>query len=41
MANRIVVLEEGAIIDIGTHEELLHRCEYYRNLNDSQSAEFQ
>ncbi len=41
MANRIVVLEEGAIIDIGTHEELLRRCEYYRNLNDSQSAEFQ
>lgn len=41
MANRIVVLEEGAIIDIGTHEELLHRCEYYRNLNDSQSAELQ
>lgn len=41
MANRIVVLEDGAIIDVGTHEELLQRCEYYRNLNESQSAEFQ
>jgi len=41
MANRIVVLEDGAIVDVGTHEELLQRCEYYRNLNESQSAEFQ
>lgn len=41
MANRIVVLEEGTITDIGTHDELLARCEYYRNLNESQSAEFQ
>ncbi len=41
MANRIVVLEEGTITDVGTHDELLARCEYYRNLNESQSAEFQ
>lgn len=41
MANRIVVLEDGTITDIGTHDELLARCEYYRNLNESQSAEFQ
>jgi len=41
MADRIIVLEEGVITDIGTHEELLLRCDYYRNLNESQSAEFQ
>ena len=41
MAKRIVVLEEGTITDVGTHDELLARCEYYRNLNESQSAEFQ
>lgn len=41
MANRIFVLEDGAIVDVGTHEELLQRCDYYRNLNESQSAEFQ
>lgn len=41
MADRIIVLEEGSISDVGTHEELLQRCEYYRNLNESQSAEFQ
>ncbi len=41
MADRIIVLEEGVITDIGTHDELVLRCDYYRNLNESQSAEFQ
>jgi ATP-binding cassette subfamily B protein len=41
MANRILVLDEGKLTHIGTHEELLDNCEYYKNLNDSQSAENQ
>ncbi len=29
---RIVVFHQGKILDDGTHEELLERCEHYRNL---------
>jgi ATP-binding cassette, subfamily B, bacterial HlyB/CyaB len=31
-ANSIVVLERGAVYDIGTHEELLERCDIYAGL---------
>jgi ATP-binding cassette, subfamily B, bacterial HlyB/CyaB len=31
-ANRIVVLERGAVYDTGTHEELLERCDIYAGL---------
>ena len=41
MANRILVLDEGSLTYMGTHDELLVSCEYYKNLNDSQSAENQ
>lgn len=41
MANRILVLDDGKLTHMGTHDELLVSCEYYKNLNDSQSAENQ
>lgn len=31
-ADRIVMLEKGCVVDVGTHEELLERCEKYRGL---------
>jgi len=35
-ADRIVVVEEGRVVDQGTHEELLERCDLYRNLYELQ-----
>jgi ATP-binding cassette subfamily B protein len=34
LADEIVVLDEGRIVDRGTHEELLDRCELYREIAD-------
>lgn len=37
--DRIVVLEEGALSDVGTHEELLARSQIYREVYESQMRE--
>jgi len=31
-ADRIVVLDEGTVVDVGAHEDLVERCELYRSL---------
>ncbi len=36
-ADMIIVLDNGRIVDCGTHEELLRRCEIYREVHDSQT----
>jgi ATP-binding cassette subfamily B protein/subfamily B ATP-binding cassette protein MsbA len=33
--DRVVLLEQGKVEDVGTHSELLGRCELYRRLNDA------
>ncbi|MDV3153626.1 MAG: ABC transporter ATP-binding protein [Candidatus Phytoplasma australasiaticum] len=35
-ADKIIVLDDGKIIDIGKHEELMHRCQIYKNIAFSQ-----
>lgn len=35
-ADKIIVLDDGKIADIGNHRELLDRCEVYREIYDSQ-----
>lgn len=37
-ADRIVMLEKGCVVDVGTHEELLERCGKYRDLINKQMA---
>ena len=36
-ADKIIVVDSGNIIDIGTHEELLSRCELYLEIHNSQN----
>ena len=38
-ADRIIVLDDGDIAGIGTHEELLKSCEIYREIHNSQTKE--
>ena len=35
-ADRIIVLDDGGMVGIGTHEELLETCETYRQIVESQ-----
>ena len=35
-ADRIVVMDQGRIVDQGTHAELLQRCETYRLIAQNQ-----
>lgn len=38
-ADRIIVLDEGRIAGIGTHQELMESCEVYREIVESQLSE--
>lgn len=35
-ADKIIVLDDGAVVGIGTHSELLENCEVYKEIYDSQ-----
>jgi ATP-binding cassette subfamily B protein/subfamily B ATP-binding cassette protein MsbA len=36
LADRVLVMDAGEIVDIGRHDELLQRCELYRRLHEIQ-----
>ena len=36
-ADKIIVLDDGQAVGIGTHEELLDKCDIYREIYDTQS----
>ncbi len=36
LADRILVMESGRVADLGTHADLIRRCEVYRRLHDIQ-----
>jgi len=38
-ADKIIVLDDGNIIDMGTHDELLKRCNIYKEINISQNKQ--
>ena len=39
--NQIIVLDEGRMAGIGTHDELLQNCPVYREIYESQTKEAQ
>ena len=38
-ADKIIVLDNGNVVGIGTHEELLESCEIYKEIHNSQNKE--
>jgi len=38
-ADRIIVLDNGNMVGLGTHKELLNTCEVYREIVTSQLSE--
>lgn len=41
LCSQILVLKQGTLVDMGTHEALLERCEYYRMLWNAQAELYQ
>lgn len=39
LADKILVMESGQIVDLGTHDELMRRCEAYRRLRQTELRE--
>ena len=37
--DKVIVLDGGAVVDIGTHDELMKRCAIYQDIYRSQYGE--
>lgn len=40
-SDRIVVMKEGRILDVGTHKEIIERCEFYKTMWNSQAKYYE
>jgi ATP-binding cassette subfamily B protein len=38
-ANKIIVVDDGRVLDIGSHDELLERCAFYKDMVERQKLE--
>lgn len=38
-ADKIIIVDEGKVVDVGTHTELLQRCEFYKDMVERQKLE--
>ena len=38
-ADKIIIVDEGNVIDVGTHQELLERCHFYKDMVERQKLE--
>ena len=38
-ADKIIIVDEGKVIDVGTHQELIIRCSFYKDMVERQKLE--
>ena len=38
-ADKIIIVDEGKVVDVGTHEELINRCTFYNDMVERQKLE--
>lgn len=41
LCQQVLVMKQGTLLDVGTHEALLQQCEYYRELWNAQAEQYQ
>ena len=38
-ADKIIIVDEGKVIDVGSHDELIIRCSFYKDMVERQKLE--